>query len=87
MEWILWILLAIIAAVIVFIVGYKVGYHRKEDELEMVGDLIIYSFEDGLAPELYLDLDEDPNTFKTLPQVIFRTRNVKLGKPPRNSQK
>lgn len=88
-----WSLLPIVILVValIFAIGYKIGhkagYRQKERAIDTVGELIIYNFDDGIEPELYLELDVQPESFKDLPHVIFRTRNVKLGKLPRASQK
>lgn len=87
MNWIVLAIVMVIGSILIFVGGYMLGRKHAKNKLQTVGELIIYNFDDGIEPELYLELDVQPESFKTLPNVIFRTRNVKLGKPPRASQK
>lgn len=87
MNWGLLALSNVIFAIVAYICGYVQGRKRAKNDIQTVGELIVYDFEGDIEPELYLELDAHPETFKTLSHVLFRTRNIKLGKPPRTSQK
>ncbi len=87
MNWTMPTILMVVGSILIFIGGYLIGHKRAKDELQTVGELIIYDFIDGTEPELYLNLDASPKTFKTLSHVIFQTRNVKVRNSTHSSQK